>query len=776
MNDLIQFSPVQTTLQPPPRPQWVNYVLQAIHSLLQTQSTITVHRSKLFSLFDDFRTLEKTFDPDLSLPQETLKTQCSLIIDAINRTKQMVYYTSAAHWSQPAVTWQSGTMRDTIRRIREDVHESLMNFRCKNTPTFLVNDDELNAQNDVDMLQLKGSLLDYLSHIQGQVQTPQIQNVVALINERVRSIGPLEGLQDGPALVCVPPFLPAKLNYVLTHDQFTVGKKIGSGTFGSVHIGYMNNNNMKKVAVKVLNTQVLGGRQLETFKREVWTMATLNHPSILRLIGVTLTPPFCIITELLKCSLYDRMKFLSPTKRSMIALKVAQGMEQLHAARIIHRDLKSANILLDEEDNPRVCDFGLVGFKTGNTKTGYVGTAQWMAPEVLRSSPFYDEKVDVYSFGVLLWEMLTLQEPYAGMKQDQIIMAVIEQQMRPPIGQQFGPPRLIQLIESCWQEDPTMRPPFSAITGLLMQPDFHFIGTNEQEFQQLIPSTLISVNLLQAYDSQNWGRLTQLISKITSEEIEKDHQLIPALLTLFSGLSVDLQVHVVQMFPTILDFELFVAQKGYTFTVSLFSMQPPVVSALVQSLRSIDLSSKAFRQVKLINCLATSTNPDVTQLCADLCEYPDIAEYIASNSLPINNNNDREILWLYHNLLLHPQVIDKVSSQSEVLYIASRKLEEIPFEVCQTLQNYRFNGGHVQIIAQLQLVKLLVHVCSRNMSAMNVLKNILYILPQEALIEQKDIILPLVKNHRFYFRELDLKFSHVEGYELSTIDWSQALN
>ena len=773
MDDLLHFSPVQSFSQP--RPQWVTYVLQAIHSLLITQSSVTVHRSKLFSLFDDFRTLEKTFDPDLSLPQETLKTQCSLIIDAINRTKQMVYYSSAAHWSQPAVTWQSGTMRDTIRRIREDVHESLINFRCKNTPTFLVNDDELNAQNDVDMLQLKGSLLDYLAHIQGQVQTPQIQNVVALINERIRSIGPLEGLQDGPALVCVPPFLPAKLNYVLTHDMFQIGKKIGSGTFGSVHVGIMNNT-LKKVAVKVLNTQVLGGRQLETFKREVWTMATLNHPSILRLVGVTLTPPFCIVTELLKCSLYDRMKYLTPTKRSVIALKVAQGMEQLHAARIIHRDLKSANILLDEEDNPRVCDFGLVGFKTGNTKTGYVGTAQWMAPEVLRSSPFYDEKVDVYSFGVLLWEMLTLQEPYAGMKQDQIIMAVIDQEMRPPIGPQFGPQKLIQLIERCWHEDPTMRPPFSTITGLLLQPDFHFIGTNEQEFQQMAPSALISVNLLQAYDSTNWPRLTQLVSKITKEDIDSDSQLLPVLLTLFSGLSVDLQAHLVQIFPTIIDFELFVAQKGYTFTISLFSMLPPVVSALVESLRSIDLSSKAFRQVKLISCLASSTNPDVTMLCADLCEYPDIAEYVATNCLPINNNNDREILWLYHNLLLHSQIHDKVSSQTEVLFIASRKLDEMPFEVCQTLENYSFNQNHVPIIINLQLIKLLSCTCERNMYAMNVLRNIFFLLPNDVIIEQKEIILPLIKKHRFYFRSLEMKFSQIEGFELSTVDWSQVLN
>ena len=108
---------------------------------------------------------------------------------------------------------------------------------------------------------------------------------------------------------------------------------------------------MKKVAVKVLNTQVLGGRQLETFKREVWTLASFDHPNILKLLGVTLTPPFCIITELLKGSLESRMKYLTPTKRSIVVLQIALGMAQLHSKRVIHRDLKAANILMDEDDD-----------------------------------------------------------------------------------------------------------------------------------------------------------------------------------------------------------------------------------------------------------------------------------------------------------------------------------------------------------------------------------------------------------------------------------------
>ncbi|EAY07179.1 TKL family protein kinase [Trichomonas vaginalis G3] len=765
MNDLLYLQ------HPNPKPQWVEHIESIIQQLLSVQGTIIVHRSKLFALMDDFRALHKNFDPDIHAPQEKLKQASSELVEAINKTNQLAYYSSTAHWSQPAITWPSSYMRDNIRRIREDVHESLIIFGCRNCPNFLISEEQLNAQNDVDILQLKGSLMEYLAQVQGQPQTPQMQGVISLINERLRSIGPLEGIQDGPALVCVPPFLPAKLNYVLSHDAFTIGNTIGTGTFGSVHIGTMNATN-RKVAVKVLNTQILGGRQLETFKREVWTMATLNHPSILRLVGVTLTPPFCIVTELLKGSLYDRLKFLSPTKRSIIALKVAQGMEQLHAARIIHRDLKSANILLDEDDMPRVCDFGLVGFKTGATRTGYVGTAQWMAPEVLRSSPFYDEKVDVYSFGVLLWEMLTLHEPYSGMKQEQIVMGVIESGLRPLIPQNFSHSKLVQLIERCWSEQPSMRPPFSTIATLLMQADFHFFGTNETEFQAANPSTLISINLVQAYDSCNWSRFEQLLKSVTREETESDTQLLPVIITLFSGLSVELQSYLVSKLSTMVDFEVFIAQSGYNFILSMFNMAPQVVSSLVTALRQVDLSSKCFRQVKLIGCLADSKNSDVTQLCADLCEYNDIADYIVKNKLPLKNVNDKEVIWLYNNLLMHAQLAPIIAQQQEPIMIAAARINDYPLEICLMLESFPFNETHGKMVHDLQLITKLAAISDMNSSALKVINALILTIPAEFLKDEKNIIERVVKRHRVLFKALEMKLTEELSIKLHPIDWS----
>ena len=766
MEDLIVFSSPKKEEELP----WITEIKSSIKEVIKLQPTITVHRSKLFSLFDDLRALLKDFDPH---PHEgvDLAGQCRIFIEALNRARQVCYYCSATHWSQPAISWSSGTMRDSVKRIREDIQECITNFGCTKTPNFSLSDEQLNAQNKVDLLQLKGSLMEYHTHLSNQTQTPQITNVMSLINERLRSIGPIEGIHDGPPLVCVPPFLPARLNLVMTHDMFEIKQVIGSGTFGSVHVGILAGT-FKKVAVKVLNSKKLGGRQLETFKREVWTMATLNHPNILKLIGVTLTPPFCIITELLKCSLYDRLKYLSATKRSLIALKISQAMETLHSARIIHRDLKSANILLDEDDMPRVCDFGLVGFKTGATRTGYVGTAQWMAPEILRSSPFYDEKVDVYSFGVMLWEMLTLQEPYAGMSQDRMVMAIIENGLRPSLVG-CGPPRVVELIQRCWAEMPSDRPSFAQVTAALSQPEFHFTGTDEEEFLSKAPKALTSQSLVHAYDTNNAAQIYELLREVTKDQVEHDTELLPVMMTLFPSLSEEVQLGFIRHLPSIVDFEHFVSRRGYTFVISLLSNESSsVVSAAVECLRGIDLHAKAFRQVALIGKLTHSTNVDAIALCADLCEYEDIAEHVVRNCIPFNlpESSSLYLLYVYHSLLLHKQFRSKISLFKEPLEICARAIKAHPFVACMVLEKFVFTELHNDIIIELDLINLVALQSNANPRSLKVLNKFFTNVPVEKLQPYAALIGEVVRRHRRYFSTGGLlkKISQISGLTITS--------
>jgi serine/threonine protein kinase len=704
-------------------------------------------------LFDVFRALLKGFHPDISLPQAILKQTCALLIDTINKARQVVYCCSAAHWSQSAITWPFAAVRDSVRRIREDINECLTSFACTDAPDFSISDDELNAQNAVDAMQLKGSLLDYLNRVHDQLPTPQTEQVVELIKKRLGSIGPVEGIQEGPAVMTIPPFLSPQTNLVMNHTDLSFGEVIGNGTFGKVYTGTITSNG-RKVAVKVLNAMVLGGRQLETFKREVWTMAALNHPSILRLAGVTLTAPFCIVTELLRCSLYDKLRLLTPTKRSIIAFRVAQAMEHLHAARIIHRDLKSGNILLDEDDLPRVCDFGLVGFKTRGTRTGYVGTAQWMAPEILRSSPFYDEKVDVYSFAVLLWEMLTLSEPYAGLTQDQIVMSIIEKGARPAIPSNFGPPKLIDLIKRCWSEKPVDRPSFSQITATLFSSEVHFLGTNEEEFARMSPHQTLSTTIVHAFDACNWARFDGLLQDVTREQCESDPELINVLMTLFPSIDALRQATIVRMLPSILDFQQFLCMKGYSFIVSLFWMDAVVVDAAVVALRLIPFTCKGFRQVRLISTLARCPNENALALCADLCDLDDIAEHIVDHALPFDiEGMELALLKVYQKLYLKPKLRPKIGDIVQPLILARGAMAHNEVEVCQFLLGFHFLMQHSDLIVQLDLIGALAEASLVTELAIKVLAKTFAICGVDQLSNYATLIERLVQDHRQFFAD-----------------------
>ena len=129
--------------------------------------------------------------------------------------------------------------------------------------------------------------------------------------------------------------------------------------------------------------------------------------------------------------------------------------------KILHRDLKSSNVLIGEDWEVKLCDFGLSGQikKKKHKKAGRVGTYQWMAPEVIRGDPKVDEYADVYSFGVIIWEMLTAKIPYYGLSQQQIAGLVgydENHQLEPPQGNKF----LLYVMEKCLKRQSSERPTF----------------------------------------------------------------------------------------------------------------------------------------------------------------------------------------------------------------------------------------------------------------------------------------------------------------------------
>ncbi|XVF50486.1 hypothetical protein PTKIN_Ptkin04bG0104900 [Pterospermum kingtungense] len=255
-------------------------------------------------------------------------------------------------------------------------------------------------------------------------------------------------------------------------EEITLGERIGLGSYGEVYRGEWHGT---EVAVKKFLDQDISGESLEEFKSEVLIMKKLRHPNVVLFMGAVTRPPnLSIVTEFLhRGSLYRLLhrpnNQLDERRRLRMALDAARGMNYLHNCTpvIVHRDLKSPNLLVDKNWVVKVCDFGLSRMKhsTYLSSRSTAGTAEWMAPEVLQNEPS-DEKCDVYSFGVILWELCTMQQPWGGMNPMQVVGAVGFQHRRLDIPDDMDP-AIAEIIRKCWQTDPKLRPTFAEIMAAL---------------------------------------------------------------------------------------------------------------------------------------------------------------------------------------------------------------------------------------------------------------------------------------------------------------------
>ncbi|KAG6405148.1 hypothetical protein SASPL_132732 [Salvia splendens] len=216
-------------------------------------------------------------------------------------------------------------------------------------------------------------------------------------------------------------------------------RELGSGTFGTVYHGKWRGSD---VAIKRIKKSCFTGRQSEQerltneFWREADILSKLHHPNVVAFYGVVQDGPggtLATVAEFmvdgsLRHVLLRKDRHLDRRKRLIIAMDAAFGMEYLHSKNIVHFDLKCDNLLVNLKDPSRpICkvgDFGLSKIKRNTLVSGGVrGTLPWMAPELLNgSSSKVSEKVDVFSFGIVLWEILTGEEPYANMHYGAIIV------------------------------------------------------------------------------------------------------------------------------------------------------------------------------------------------------------------------------------------------------------------------------------------------------------------------------------------------------------------
>lgn len=257
---------------------------------------------------------------------------------------------------------------------------------------------------------------------------------------------------------------------------------LSKGAFGEVWFGTWNG---QKVAIKRLNPDKKENKkEIENFAKEIRLMAYLDHPKIVPLYGYgwNILQNLCAVTEFMEKGdlftvIHEKKTKLSWSDHGYtIALDVIEALEYLHSLdpKIVHRDLKSKNVLLKEDLSAKLSDFGISRNRSSEeTMTAGVGTAFWTAPEVFTGTN-YDEKADIYSFGVLLSEIDTGKIPYSNIKGSNgerltamaLISSIIQNDVRPEFSSSC--PRFVRLTaQACLSKDPKKRPSASEVLLML---------------------------------------------------------------------------------------------------------------------------------------------------------------------------------------------------------------------------------------------------------------------------------------------------------------------
>ncbi|XP_055088222.1 tyrosine-protein kinase Blk isoform X1 [Periophthalmus magnuspinnatus] len=266
-----------------------------------------------------------------------------------------------------------------------------------------------------------------------------------------------------------PPQLPwAADEWEIPREMLKMVKKLGAGQFGEVWMGYYKNT--QKVAIKTLKE---GTMEPEAFLQEANLMKQLLHERLVRLHAVVTKEPILIVTEfmvngcLLEFLKTSEGKTLKLTKLIDMSAQIAEGMAYIEMKNYIHRDLRAANILVNETLHCKIADFGLARIIESEytAKEGAKFPIKWTAPEAINYGTF-SIKSDVWSFGILLTEIVTYGRiPYPGMTNPEVVK-MLEKFYRMPCPEGC-PNELYEIMMMCWKEEAVARPTFEFLQNTL---------------------------------------------------------------------------------------------------------------------------------------------------------------------------------------------------------------------------------------------------------------------------------------------------------------------
>ena len=300
-------------------------------------------------------------------------------------------------------------------------------------------------------------------------------------------------------------------------------ERLGEGTYGIVYKGYLKPKTTgvrrwprTPVAIKVLRSVPTDIEKQKDFIREADTASKFRFPSLMHVLTHSCTHERWMIVSLCAKGSLDKaidqeargvslewqttagqeVRWNS-TKKAISVFGIAAGLCFMHEKekKIIHRDIKPANVLLDENMHPLITDFGLSRVLSANDAqmTGNVGTPLYMAPEVFDGEQ-YDEKVDVYSYGMLVYELISLHRPFYDVadldKGGYVRLGQLVRSGRRPTLDGV-PPEWQDLIVQCWHQEPAKRPTMRDVVERLKAMDFSAmdedLDINEfQEYRDMV--------------------------------------------------------------------------------------------------------------------------------------------------------------------------------------------------------------------------------------------------------------------------------------------------
>ena len=255
--------------------------------------------------------------------------------------------------------------------------------------------------------------------------------------------------------------VPEKIAY----SDLKVEKEIGQGGFGVVYACLWDN---KPVAYKELRNQSMSKKSCDLFVEKIKILVSLNHPNIVKLFGAVIEEvKMGFVMEYMKCNLFralfiDRTEYQEDEKKKIVS-KLANALQYLHMhePKIAHGDIKSGNVLLDVESNPKLCDFGLSTVKnTAETSQSRTVCPALGTPEVLRGDMLTVTqllKADIYSLAIVVFEVVAQEEPFEGLSVRQLEAQVGRGNLRPTsdvvISEQVS-----SFLTSCWDTSAANRP------------------------------------------------------------------------------------------------------------------------------------------------------------------------------------------------------------------------------------------------------------------------------------------------------------------------------